>query len=202
MSKSFMKLDPSWWIDQSDYFFAHSEFWFKAVNINNSRCDLALDLGCGHGRFTIPLTRTSETVVSTDINRKMLKSLRVRARKFNVLNKIYLVVADAQHLPFRDCCFDMVNFIGTMVHILNQKKAIKEEYRITRVGGRVIVDQTNYVSLRYLWEVLKTAITCVVKVGRPPELKIFVKRCNLWGFKRMFREVGLSISKVEGLSFP
>jgi len=198
MSKSFTKLDPSWWIDQGDYFLAHSEFWFEAINVNDSKCGLALDLGCGQGRFTTPLTRISETVVSTDINRRMLESLKVRAEEFKTLDKICLLVSDAQHLPFRDCCFDIVNLIGTIVHIPNQKKAIGETFRVAKVGGKVIVDHTNYLSLRFLWEGLKTVVARVVRARRIPRQKIFIKRCNLLEFKKMFRDGGLSIVKVEG----
>jgi ubiquinone/menaquinone biosynthesis C-methylase UbiE len=198
MSRSFTELDPSWWIDQGDYFSAHSEFWFDAANIRDSKCDLTLDVGSGHGRFTMPLAGISRTVVSTDINRKMLESLRVRAKSLSAMDKICLVVSDAQHLPFRDCCFDMVNFIGTMVHIPNQKKAVRETYRVAKEGARVIIDQTNYLSLRFFWEGLKTVFARVVKARGTASQRFFSKRCNLSGFRKMFREAGLSVVKVEG----
>jgi ubiquinone/menaquinone biosynthesis C-methylase UbiE len=198
LSKSFTKLDPSWWIDQGDYFIAHTEFWYEAVYTEDSSYDLVLDLGCGHGRFSLPLAEMSETVISADINPKMLKSLQVRAKKFDVTDKIILIVSDAQLLPFRDYCFDMVNFIGTMVHIPNQKKAIEEMYRIIKEGAKVIVDHTNYLSIRFLWEGFIILFLRAFNVGRNPPQKIFMKRCNLLGFKKMFQEVGMYITKTEG----
>jgi len=194
----FTKLDPRWWIDEGDYVLAHSEFWFEAAEINHTSCGISLDLGCGHGRFAIPLSSISDMVICLDINHKMLQSLKTRVCKFKVTGKICPVLSDIQRLPFRDRCFNMVNFIGTMIHVPNQIESLEEASRVTRIGGRVIVDQTNYFSLRFLWEALKIGVNRVFQVGWNPQQKIFVKRCNFWGFKKMFKKVGLHIVKVEG----
>lgn len=49
------------------------------------------------------------------------------------------VVKDAAKLPFKDGEFETVSFLACLNHIPNRADALKEAYRVTKPGGRVLV---------------------------------------------------------------
>lgn len=198
MYKTFMKLDPKWWFDQGYYFTEHSKFWFEVLRDVNVTFSLVLDLGCGRGRFTVPLARISEIVIAVDISRRMLELVRRKRSEFNNLRNVLFVVADLQYLPFRDNCADMINSIGTLVHISNPQKAINEFQRVAAIGGKVLVDNTNYLSLRFLWDKFRSSLNRIIRIKKPHSPRIFVRNCNSWEFRKLFSCTGLSIEKMEG----
>jgi len=69
-----------------------------------------LELGCGTGRITIPLTRHDIDVIGVDRSAPMLE--RARKRSHRGANRESrapgFVRADIRHLPFRRGCFQMV----------------------------------------------------------------------------------------------
>jgi len=80
----------------------------SAMRYTLKDCHLVLDIGTGTGRFAQHLITTGLSVVGVDVSLQMM----AQAREKGVQD---LVRADAQHLPFRDLCFD-----GTvMVHVLH-----------------------------------------------------------------------------------
>ena len=50
-----------------------------------------------------------------------------------------VVIEDAANLPFRDGTYDTVSYLACLNHISNPNKSVKEAYRVTAPGGRVIV---------------------------------------------------------------
>ncbi len=50
-----------------------------------------------------------------------------------------LVIKDAAKLPFKDGEFDTVSYIACLNHIPNRDDSVKEAYRVTKNGGKVIV---------------------------------------------------------------
>jgi SAM-dependent methyltransferase len=49
------------------------------------------------------------------------------------------VVENAAELPFDDASFETVSFLACLNHIPNRAEALKEAYRVTEPGGRVLV---------------------------------------------------------------
>src|SRR5512138_3284968 len=71
------------------------------------RGERVLDLGCGTGYTSCLIARSrGADLVAADLQPKMLKWVRRRARKERVLNVIDPVAADAHYLPFKDGAFD------------------------------------------------------------------------------------------------
>ncbi|MEJ2079969.1 MAG: methyltransferase domain-containing protein, partial [Acidobacteriota bacterium] len=64
-----------------------------------------LDVGCGTGLFFSHIATEAQTVVGVDISRLLLLQAKERVRDFP---SVLLVQADADHLPFRDACFNVV----------------------------------------------------------------------------------------------
>src|SRR5262249_37663049 len=61
-----------------------------------------LDIGCGSGRFTLPLHRIGYNVVGLDYDAGVLAVFRQRS------DKIPLVLSDMQRLPFGARSFDCI----------------------------------------------------------------------------------------------
>jgi|SRR5208283_967834 len=60
---------------------------------------IVLDVACGTGRYTIPLSNEGYDVVGLDISPNLLKIAKTR------LNSMQLVKADMRHLPFKPQAF-------------------------------------------------------------------------------------------------
>jgi len=198
MEVFFAKADPSWWVDEGPYFRAHSQFWFEAIK--GISCDVILDLGCGRGRFTVPLAKIGEKIIAADLNHRMLRLVKERAHTYSIVDKIDCVVCDGQYLPFKDEAFDLVNFIGTLIHIPDQQKTLNEIAHVVKREGYVAIDHTNYLSLRFFWDGMKHYTSKMMKFIAKRELRkgIFCKYCSLWSFKRMFYDEGFSLISING----
>jgi SAM-dependent methyltransferase len=65
----------------------------------------------------------------------LMKDWAVENRKHVVLIK-----ADAEALPFKNQCFDVVFHQGLLEHFPNPKPILRENYRVLSVGGILLVD--------------------------------------------------------------
>jgi len=84
-----------------------------------------IDIGCGTGRFLLPLTRKGVSAVGIDISKRML--LRAGEKGLEALLQV-----NASHLPFIDRQFD-ASFLSSVLHLLEDwKGAIREACRVSR----------------------------------------------------------------------
>lgn len=60
-----------------------------------------LELGCGTGRLSVPVTRVSERFVGIDRSAPMLARLRARLRRARLTGRASIVRGDIRALPFR-----------------------------------------------------------------------------------------------------
>jgi ubiquinone/menaquinone biosynthesis C-methylase UbiE len=98
-----------------------------------------LDLGCGTGRFTLPLAEAGLRVVGADRSPEMLAVL---ARKPGA-RRAGVVRCDALHLPFRRA-FDAVVF-AHFLHLVPSMEGLAAELRHVLVPGAhvIVVDSTS-----------------------------------------------------------
>jgi ubiquinone/menaquinone biosynthesis C-methylase UbiE len=95
-----------------------------------------LDIGCGTGRFAIPLAESLEdfTVVGADRSVPMLEEARQKPNADRVL----WVKQDINSLSFADSSFDVV-FVSDLLHHLEcPVDALAECHRILRPGGWLV----------------------------------------------------------------
>jgi ubiquinone/menaquinone biosynthesis C-methylase UbiE len=97
-------------------------------------CGRILDVGCGIGVFEERLYGLD--VTGLDISEEMIKVARRRSRK-------NFVVGDAGNLDFDDATFDGVFYVATLEFIADYKKAVREAWRVTRQGGKLLVLMLN-----------------------------------------------------------
>lgn len=111
-----------------------------------------LDIGAGGGKEAEKLFEEKvKKVVCLDISFEFLKIARQRLKG----KKAEFVVADGENLPFANKSFDLAIFFGSLHHIPNWQKALKQACRVAKR---------------------------VALVGEPAQMGIFGKILNFFGW--------------------
>lgn len=95
-----------------------------------------LDVGIGCGRVSLPLLAQGVRLTGVDSSAVMIERCRSDARASGVR----LVQADIEALPFAREAFDTVMCVDTFAHYPNWAANLDEMLRVTRHGGRVIIE--------------------------------------------------------------
>jgi ubiquinone/menaquinone biosynthesis C-methylase UbiE len=129
--------------------------------------DLLLDLGSGNGRHTVEAARWPCRVISVDVSMDELRRSRffLRARPGDSPWEPYpreqrrgdirgwgeFLVADAQHLPFKDGVFDRLLCTEVLEHIPDDRAGIAELHRVAKAGAEVAVSVPRHGPERVFW---------------------------------------------------
>lgn len=97
-----------------------------------------LEVGAGSGRDTLGLVRAGAIGVVLDYSPASLALVRRQAAAQGLA--VQLVQADALALPFRDGAFEVVFHQGLLEHFRDPMPLLEENARVTRSGGRLVVD--------------------------------------------------------------
>lgn len=109
-----------------------------------------LEVGCADGPYTLEFANRRFPVTGSDLSQTQLEKLKTFSKKSN-LDNIDLVLADAEHLPFKSASFNMVASLSTVRYIPDPQRALNEFSRITATGGSVVVDFPNKYSPYFLF---------------------------------------------------
>ena len=93
-----------------------------------------LDVGCGHGRYSIPLAEAGHHVVATDVSDRMLEIL---ARLKGEL-PIEIRLGNASRLQAAEGEFDVVFSNDFMGHFPNWTELLAQQTKACRSGGSII----------------------------------------------------------------
>ena len=98
---------------------------------------LVLDAGCGDGVLAVlmALRHPGRRVVALDISEEGVRMAREAARAHGVLGKMFFVVGDAEHLPFKDGVFPAVVSCHVLEHLPDFDCGVKEIRRVLRADG-------------------------------------------------------------------
>ena len=111
------------------------QFWLDRISnaLGKSSFDKILDVGCGTGRFTGPLSEHfSAQAIGIEPSEKMLVEARRKLTK-----NIEFVQGAAEYLPIDDGLFDLVFLSMVLHHFTNPRAAILEFGRVLKPGGLV-----------------------------------------------------------------
>jgi len=125
----------------ADDMFTASELEFLMNKV--SPTDRILDMGCGTGRFTVPLAVMGAEVTGLDLTPGMLEQT---ARKLDEAHcSATLQQGDMAQLPFPDGSFDVVVSMLALMHIpLADREAVfLEAARVLKPGGRMLISVKN-----------------------------------------------------------
>ena len=147
MSTDAIKAIRSYW-DRKAHVYAEvrqRKDWFQQVDqrvldLIASKSFSVLDVGTGPASFAIKLAKTSDfsIIIGIDISKRSLRIARTNINKEKASDKISLIVASADHLPFREASFDAVTSIFTIHHLpqLKMERSFGEFYRALKPKGK------------------------------------------------------------------
>jgi ubiquinone/menaquinone biosynthesis C-methylase UbiE len=92
-------------------------------NIETKTLGLVLDVGCGTGILFDYVANSAQTIIGVDVSRKSLLEAKKRAEKYP---NVHLVLADADHVPFRERSFNCV-FALTLIQNMPDPAATLNE---------------------------------------------------------------------------
>jgi len=97
-------------------------------------CGDILDIGCGTGNFESELSELN--ITGLDISEEMIEEASKRSDK-------RFIVGNAENLELDDSSFDAVFYVATLEFVTDYKKAVREAWRVTRPGGKLLVMMLN-----------------------------------------------------------
>ena len=111
--------------------------------------DTILDIGCGSGSWTVPLSKLCKEVYALDSVLNKLRFLDIRDKN-DGLDNIITIHANTTHMPFREPCFDYVlmrDVPGDREENTDpqdlQKKRLKTIAGLLKEGGQVVAAIEN-----------------------------------------------------------
>src|SRR5690349_12191928 len=109
--------------------------WRKEVAkaVNARPAEKVLDLAAGTATSSLPFAATGAYVVPCDFSIGMLREGKKRHAW------LPFTAGDATKLPFRDETFDAVTISFGLRNVQDTDAALRELYRVTKPGGRVVI---------------------------------------------------------------
>jgi len=132
----YAKKGPTYFWFKSHYTFAFNVLrWNKVFNIPNAKI---VDIGSGEGFFADFLHK--EKIGRLILDDHNLTSLKRSIRKHNDLG----CMSDICKLPFASESFDLVCALDVIEHIEDDKRALKEIFRVVKKGGYLLLTVPAY----------------------------------------------------------
>ncbi len=156
-------LHPSWWKGPYD---------ISPVLRRVAAGADVLDVGCGTGRYLVPLHRNGFRAVGVDLSREALVLLDPQYAR---------VLSDVHQLPFSDRSFEAVSCYGLLGHLTGngRKKTVGELFRVLRDRGLAFVEVLGRRDLR-CGQGVKIAADTVIRGGIPHHHFSLFELCELF----------------------
>ncbi len=145
-------------------------------NLGLSKDNMVLDAGCGSGMFISQVAGTIEAVVGVDVSRELLLLAKARAKPFG---NVFLILADADQLPIRPQCFDVIFVFTVLQNMPNPTETLKELKRCAKPDACFVVTGLKAaVSLEKFGLILNKADLQVTSLRDDEDLKCYVIRAR------------------------
>ncbi|XP_063788322.1 putative methyltransferase DDB_G0268948 [Pseudophryne corroboree] len=107
--------------------------------------EMALDVGCGTGRYTLPLAPHFKKVLGIDTSESQINL----ARQYALAENASYMVGQAEKLPLKDASVDLVN-AGLAAHWFEVDKFVHEATRVLKTNGCLAVHAFHpYTDIEY-----------------------------------------------------
>src|SRR5881398_1372701 len=167
--------------------------WARRVEMLSKRLGpgmSVLELGCGTGYFTRELARSRADIVAIDVSPELLEIAKTNTSAPNVRYEIQ----NAYELSYPDAVFDSV--VGSSVlHHLEIEAAIREIYRVLKVGGTIYFTEPNMLNPQIA--IQKNVPWVKRKLGDSPDETSFFR----WPLRRLLEETGYRDVQIHPFDF-
>lgn len=150
---------------------------YENTKINNKT--KVLDVGCGTGRNIGHFLNQGATVYGVDYSPDMLNKAK---EKYKNNDRVILSIGNAETLPFKDAFFDIICSFKTLPHVHNLAKAIKEIKRVTKKGGKILLEFYSPYSFKKIFN----------------RYYYYTKWHSISEAGRLIKNTGLQINKIYG----
>jgi ubiquinone/menaquinone biosynthesis C-methylase UbiE len=106
------------------------ERWLKEGSARH-----VLDVGCGHGLYSLDLVRRGATLVGCDLDHGALSDAQQSSQGLGLAGRAGYLVADGASLPLPEGEFDLVICNCVLEHIADDGAALKSMARVLQPGG-------------------------------------------------------------------
>jgi SAM-dependent methyltransferase len=149
-----------------------------------------LELGCGTGYFTRELARSGADIVAIDVSPELLEIARANCSAPNV----HYEIQNAYEMSYPDAVFDSV--VGSSVlHHLDIDQAIREIYRVLKVGGTICFTEPNMLNPQIA--IQKNVPWVKRKLGDSPDETAFFR----WPLRRLLEVTGYREVRIDPFDF-
>lgn len=100
-----------------------------------------LEIGCGTGNMTIPLSECVKEITAIDISTDMMEQAKEKTQKHGIEN-ITFFNTDLMHLDAEKESFDVVAAYNVLLYMENQKEVLDKIYEVLKPGG-IFVSATD-----------------------------------------------------------
>lgn len=97
---------------------------------------IVLDAGCGTGLLFDRISPAAKIVVGIDVSSELLLRAKEKASE---IDNVHLLMADADCLPFRNSCFDLVLAFTMLQNMPRPLETLKAFRKTARPEGTIIV---------------------------------------------------------------
>jgi SAM-dependent methyltransferase len=149
-----------------------------------------LEIGCGTGTWTRYLTKLPAQIHAMDISEDLLAMARTKMSKPDV----QFVCGDIEKLPFADQSFDFVCGLS-ILHHLDNPKALSEIYRVLKKGGKVWFSEPNMLNPQIM--IQKNVLPIKRWLGDTPDETAFFR----WPLQRDFESTGFKAVWIKPFDF-
>ena len=147
--------------------------------IKLNKASRILDAGCGPGRYIARLASDQIRVVGIDFSINMIKLARYQNKGKD--QYCDFIVADLEHIPLRDGCFDTVICVDTLHHLPkdSRRRAIMELGRVLKKEGELIIDVKNKLNPTFWFGYSRRNVAGFAEAYMINEIKDIAKKLGL-----------------------
>ncbi len=120
--------------------------WRKKVLqlVSDKNPKTVLDIATGTGDLAILMTNTTaEKIIGLDISAGMLEVGRNKIKSKNLSDKIEMILADSENMPFEDNTFDAITVAFGVRNFENLEKGLAEILRVLKPNGIFVILETS-----------------------------------------------------------
>ncbi len=151
-----------------------------------------LDIGCGTGRFVIPIAKIASHVTAIDMAKESIKLLRAKAKKEHLEN-ISASVMDFHDLPSSKK-FDYVLLVNVVHHVPEVEELFEKIKQVLKKNGRVVIFECNPLNPLFI------PFFIVYKQVTMHANKEYL-RSNIWTLQSIIKKGGYTVTQCKKYAF-
>lgn len=169
--------------------------YFELLSIKNIR---VLEIGCGRGALANHLIQTyGDKIMEYKACDYSIEAINIAMKRYSKHEKLTWEVNDIQNISYPDNTFDIIISCETIEHIPDSNQAIKELYRVCKMGGSLILTCPNYFNQFGLWCLYRYLFKTPFTEGGQPFLKYILAPVIQFRLKKhRFKIVKYSSSEI------